>query len=146
VFGPVATFEIFDDEAEAITRANATDYGLAASIWTCDVDRPLRVGREIDAGTIWTNTWAMIFDQMEEGGFKQSGVGRLHGMRALEEFQEIKHFVHPSLTPSDRSRHRASLLLLLFRPITERKSTAFVVGLPKDQVAFASISSFFARE
>ncbi|MDV7353684.1 aldehyde dehydrogenase family protein [Rhodococcus oxybenzonivorans] len=96
VFGPVATFEIFDDEADAITRANATDYGLAASIWTCDVDRPLRVGREIDAGTIWTNTWAMIFDQMEEGGFKQSGVGRLHGIRALEEFQEIKHYVHPS--------------------------------------------------
>jgi acyl-CoA reductase-like NAD-dependent aldehyde dehydrogenase len=96
VFGPVATFEVFDTEADAVALANATDYGLAASIWTRDVDRPLRVGRELDAGTIWTNTWAQIFDQMEEGGFKQSGVGRLHGQRALEEFQEIKHYVHPA--------------------------------------------------
>jgi acyl-CoA reductase-like NAD-dependent aldehyde dehydrogenase len=79
-----------------IDRANATEFGLAASIWTRDVDRPLRVGRELDAGTVWTNTWAVIVDQMEEGGFKQSGVGRLNGERALEEFQEIKHFVHPS--------------------------------------------------
>ncbi|MFD4603016.1 aldehyde dehydrogenase family protein [Streptomyces sp. NPDC058464] len=94
VFGPVATFEVFADEAEAIARANATEYGLAASVWTRDVDRPLRVAREIDAGTVWTNGWAVIRDQMEEGGFKQSGVGRLNGPRALSEFQEIKHLVH----------------------------------------------------
>ncbi|WP_063057158.1 aldehyde dehydrogenase family protein [Nocardia salmonicida] len=94
VFGPVATFEIFDDEVDAIERANATQYGLAASIWTRDVDRPTRVGRRIDAGTIWTNTWGVIHDQMEEGGFKHSGIGRLNGHRALEEFQEFKHLVH----------------------------------------------------
>ncbi|MFJ4768177.1 aldehyde dehydrogenase family protein [Streptomyces uncialis] len=94
VFGPVATFEVFDDEADAISRANATEFGLAASVWSRDVDRPLRVGRELEAGTVWANTWAVIVDQMEEGGFKQSGVGRLNGERALEEFQEIKHFVH----------------------------------------------------
>ncbi|MET9491115.1 aldehyde dehydrogenase family protein [Nocardia sp. NPDC006630] len=94
VFGPVATFELFDDESDAIERANATQYGLAASIWTRDVDRPHRVGRRIDAGTIWTNTWGVIHDQMEEGGFKHSGVGRLNGHRALEEFQELKHLVH----------------------------------------------------
>ncbi|WP_405986060.1 aldehyde dehydrogenase family protein [Streptomyces sp. NBC_00872] len=104
VFGPVATFEVFDDEADAIGRANATEFGLAAGIWTRDVDRPLRVGRELDAGTVWTNTWAVIVDQMEEGGFKQSGVGRLNGERALEEFQEIKHFVHPA--PRSESRRR----------------------------------------
>ncbi|MET9790351.1 aldehyde dehydrogenase family protein [Streptomyces canus] len=94
VFGPVATFEVFDSEAEAIGRANATEYGLAASIWTRDVDRPLRVAREIKAGTVWTNTWAVVHDQFEEGGFKQSGMGRLNGMRGLEEFQETKHLVH----------------------------------------------------
>ncbi|MFD3427627.1 aldehyde dehydrogenase family protein [Nocardia fluminea] len=94
VFGPVATFEIFDDEADAIDRANATQFGLAASIWTRDVDRPLRLGRRIDAGTVWTNTWGVTHDQMEEGGFKHSGVGRLNGHRALEEFQELKHLVH----------------------------------------------------
>ncbi|MFB8007101.1 aldehyde dehydrogenase family protein [Nocardia sp. NPDC056000] len=96
VFGPVATFERFDDEAEAIERANATEYGLAASIWTRDVDRPLRVGRELQAGTVWTNTWAVVVDQFEEGGFKQSGMGRLNGLRGLGEFQEIKHMVHPA--------------------------------------------------
>nr|WSY56821.1 aldehyde dehydrogenase family protein [Streptomyces sp. NBC_00886] len=96
VFGPVATFEVFDTEAEAIERANATEYGLAASIWTRDVDRPVRVGREIKAGTVWTNVWAVVHDQFEEGGFKQSGMGRLNGVRGLEEFQETKHFVHPA--------------------------------------------------
>jgi len=95
VFGPVATFEVFDTEAEAVRRANATEYGLAASIWTRDVDRPLRVGREIKAGTVWTNTWAVVHDQFEEGGFKQSGIGRLNGVRGLEEFQQTKHLVHP---------------------------------------------------
>ncbi|MYW04939.1 aldehyde dehydrogenase family protein [Streptomyces sp. SID3343] len=94
VFGPVATFEVFDTEAEAVARANATEYGLSASIWTRDVDRPLRVGRELKAGTVWTNTWAVVHDQFEEGGFKQSGIGRLNGVRGLEEFQETKHLVH----------------------------------------------------
>ncbi|NUS05013.1 MAG: aldehyde dehydrogenase family protein [Nonomuraea sp.] len=94
VFGPVATFEIFDSEEDAIRRANATRYGLAASVWSRDVDRPLRVARRIDAGTVWTNGWGVVRDQMEEGGFKQSGVGRLNGPRALAEFQEIKHLVH----------------------------------------------------
>ncbi|MEU4093200.1 aldehyde dehydrogenase family protein [Streptomyces sp. NPDC026673] len=93
-FGPVATFEIFDTEGQAVARANATEYGLAASVWTRDVDRPLRVGREIKAGTVWTNTWGMVHDQFEEGGFKQSGMGRLNGLRGLEEFQETKHFIH----------------------------------------------------
>ncbi|MEW1649043.1 aldehyde dehydrogenase family protein [Streptomyces sp. NPDC091219] len=94
VFGPVGTFEVFDDEDDALRLANATDYGLAASVWSRDVDRPLRVARRIDAGTVWTNTWGLVNDQFEEGGFKHSGVGRLNGKRALEEFQQIKHLVH----------------------------------------------------
>lgn len=96
VFGPVATFEVFDDEDDAVRRANATQYGLAASVWTRDVDRPNRIARRIEAGTVWINTWGVTHDQMEEGGFKASGVGRLNGPRALEEFQEHKHIVHIS--------------------------------------------------
>jgi betaine-aldehyde dehydrogenase len=92
VFGPVATFEVFDTEADAVHRANATEYGLAASVWSRDVDRPLRVGRELRAGTVWTNTWAIVADQFEEGGFGQSGLGRLNGLGGLAEFQENKTY------------------------------------------------------
>lgn len=91
VFGPVATLQVFDTEAEAIALANKSEYGLAASIWTRDVDRPWRVAKAIQAGTIWINTYAQIFAQFEEGGYKQSGSGRLNGEAALEDFLEYKH-------------------------------------------------------
>ncbi|MFD4113001.1 aldehyde dehydrogenase family protein [Streptomyces niveus] len=71
VFGPVATFEIFDSEADAVARANATEFGLAASIWTRDVDRPLRVGRELRAGTVWTNTRASCMWHHSSDGSRQ---------------------------------------------------------------------------
>lgn len=93
MFGPVATFETFTSEQEAIEKANATEYGLAAAIFSRDVDVPARVGARIKAGTVWTNTWAVVTDHFEEGGFKQSGLGRLNGVTALEEFQEIKTYV-----------------------------------------------------
>jgi betaine-aldehyde dehydrogenase len=99
VFGPVASFEVFDTEQDAIGLANATEYGLAAGIWTRNVDRPMRVGRELDAGTVWTNTWAAVVDQFEEGGFKQSGVGRLNGLRSLDEFLETKTLLHAAPAP-----------------------------------------------
>ncbi len=93
LFGPVATFETFEDEAEAIAKANATEFGLAASVWTADGARGLRLADALDAGTVWVNGWAIVLDQFEEGGYKQSGLGRLNGNRALEEFQEYKHIV-----------------------------------------------------
>ncbi|MEK1853146.1 MAG: aldehyde dehydrogenase family protein [Phyllobacterium sp.] len=73
-----------------------SEYGLAASVWTRDVDRPLRVAGEIEAGTIWINDWAVIYDEFEDGGFKQSGLGRLNGLGAIEDFIEYKHL---TLTP-----------------------------------------------
>ncbi len=91
VFGPVATLQVFDTEAEAIALANNSEYGLAASIWSRDIDKPWRVAKAIHAGTIWINTYAQIFAQFEEGGYKQSGVGRLNGEAALEDFLEHKH-------------------------------------------------------
>lgn len=94
VFGPVLSFESFEDEADAIRRANATEFGLAAAIFTRDLARSNRVARAIQAGTVWTNTWAVVSDRFEEGGFKQSGIGRLRGSRGMEEFQEIKTYVH----------------------------------------------------
>jgi betaine-aldehyde dehydrogenase len=94
VFGPVATFEVFDDEKDAIHRANATEFGLAAGVFTRDADRARRVSRQINAGTVWTNTWFAINNGFEEGGYKQSGIGRLRGARGLADFQEIKTYVH----------------------------------------------------
>jgi betaine-aldehyde dehydrogenase len=94
VFGPVATFEVFDTEADAVGRANATEMGLAAGVFTNDINISRRVSREIQAGTIWTNTWAAINDGFAEGGYKASGVGRLRGPLAITEFQEAKTVVH----------------------------------------------------
>jgi betaine-aldehyde dehydrogenase len=94
IFGPVATFEVFDDEKDAVHRANATEFGLAAGVFTRDVDRARRVSREINAGTVWTNTWLAMHPGFEEGGDKQSGLGRLRGARGLAEFQQIKTYVH----------------------------------------------------
>lgn len=91
-FGPVATLEIFETEAEAVERANGTEFGLSASIWTSNVDRPWRVGQAISAGTVWINEWAVIYDEIEEGGHKQSGNGRLNGEAAMTPFTEFKHY------------------------------------------------------
>src|SRR6202050_1864064 len=94
VFGPVATFEVFDTETDAIARANATEYGLAAGIFTSSINISRRVSRELQAGTVWTNTWAAINDGFAEGGYKQSGIGRLRGPLAITEFAEAKTVVH----------------------------------------------------
>ena len=100
-FGPVATIQVFDKAEEAIALANDSVYGLGASVWSRDVDLPLRVAREIQAGTIWINNWAQVNDEFEEGGFKYSGVGRLNGLAAMHTFIEYKHIFHHAGTLND---------------------------------------------
>ncbi len=99
LFGPVQTLELFEDEADAIHRTNATDFGLAASIFTADAARARRVGKAIQAGTIWMNCWGVISEHFEESGFKQSGMGVLCGPRAIEQFQEIKVYASVDAAP-----------------------------------------------
>ena len=94
VFGPVLVMQAFDTEAEAVALANDSEYGLSASVWSTDVDRPLRVAREIAAGTVWINNWAIVYDETEEGGYKQSGLGRLNGVSALDDFLEHRTIIH----------------------------------------------------
>jgi betaine-aldehyde dehydrogenase len=90
-FGPVLTIQRFRDETEAVALANDSEYGLSASVWTRDVDRSVRVAQALDAGSVWVNDWAKVYDETEEGGFKQSGLGRLNGLAALDGFIEYKH-------------------------------------------------------
>jgi betaine-aldehyde dehydrogenase len=99
-FGPVATIQVFDQAEEAISLANDSIYGLAASVWTQHVDLPLRIARELKTGTVWINNWAQVNDEFEEGGFKSSGIGRLNGLGALHDFVEYKHIFHHAGTVS----------------------------------------------
>jgi betaine-aldehyde dehydrogenase len=91
LFGPMASIETFGDEAEAVARANATVYGLAASVFTQDLNRAMRVSRAIRAGTVWLNSHLKLFAEGETGGYGQSGLGRLHGVEGLNDFLETKH-------------------------------------------------------
>lgn len=91
IFGPVVTIMPFDDEAQVIDYANATDYGLAASVWTRDTSRAHRVAHRIQSGTVWVNCWMIRDLRVPFGGMKQSGLGREGGDEALRFFTEPKN-------------------------------------------------------
>ena len=91
IFGPVATLQPFDDEAQALQLANATPYGLAASLWTQKLDRAHRVAAQLQAGIVWINTWLLRDLRTPFGGVGQSGVGREGGFEAMRFFTEPKN-------------------------------------------------------
>ncbi len=91
IFGPLVVIEQFDDERDAVRRANHSDFGLSASVWTNDGNRALRVARALRNGTVWINDHNKLFAEAETGGYRRSGLGRLHGYDALIDFVEIKH-------------------------------------------------------
>ncbi|MEO6158517.1 MAG: aldehyde dehydrogenase family protein, partial [Ilumatobacteraceae bacterium] len=82
IFGPVLTVETFDHEDAALTRAHATEFGLAAGVWTSDVGRALTIARELRVGTIWINTYRILNDAVPFGGVGRSGYGRENGTEA----------------------------------------------------------------
>ncbi|HEY2154002.1 MAG TPA: aldehyde dehydrogenase family protein [Isosphaeraceae bacterium] len=90
IFGPVLTVLKFKDLEEVVLRANRTDYGLAAAVWTRDIGKAHRIANEVRAGTVWVNCYDVFDAAAPFGGFKRSGLGRELGEKALDNYTELK--------------------------------------------------------
>jgi acyl-CoA reductase-like NAD-dependent aldehyde dehydrogenase len=90
IFGPVLAVQTFSDVEEAIQIGNATEYGLAAAVWTRDVRKAHHVAHQLRAGTVWINTYHNLDTASPFGGYKQSGYGRELGRYALDLYTQVK--------------------------------------------------------
>jgi aldehyde dehydrogenase (NAD+) len=104
IFGPVLTVTSFDTDDKAVAIANDSIYGLAGGVWSSDPARAMGLADRIRTGTIWINDYHLINPRYPFGGYKQSGLGREHGVQGFLEYTETKH-IHVDTT-RDRAKHR----------------------------------------
>jgi acyl-CoA reductase-like NAD-dependent aldehyde dehydrogenase len=90
IFGPVLSVISAEDEEEIVRQANGTPYGLAAGVWTKDLQRAHRVAHALRAGTVWVNSYRTISFNTPFGGYKQSGIGRENGLESIREYTQVK--------------------------------------------------------
>ncbi|MBV9826584.1 MAG: aldehyde dehydrogenase [Alphaproteobacteria bacterium] len=90
VFGPVLTVTPFQDDEEVVALANSTPFGLAAGVWTRDINRAHTLARQLQAGTVWINTYRALAFNSPFGGYKASGIGRQNGMEAVDHYLQTK--------------------------------------------------------
>ncbi|MDF0725468.1 aldehyde dehydrogenase family protein [Cytobacillus sp. S13-E01] len=109
IFGPVLTVIRYSEIEEVIEMANDTIYGLAAGVWTKDVNKAYDVARKLRAGVVWINDWHMLRNDAPFGGYKQSGIGREMGKHSLDAYTQLKH-VHTSMVPELHKRNWYQLL------------------------------------
>jgi aldehyde dehydrogenase len=93
IFGPVLAVTTFKDEADALSIANDTVYGLGAGVWTRDGNRAYRLGRAIQAGRVWTNCYHAYPAHAAFGGYKESGIGRETHKAMLDHYQQTKNLL-----------------------------------------------------
>lgn len=110
IFGPVLVVMPFDSDAEAVALANDSSYGLAGAVWSGDVARATKAAEAIRSGTVWINDHHMVHPRYPFGGYRQSGIGREHGLMGFNEYRETKH-IHIDETGS-RGSHRIWDVLL----------------------------------
>ncbi len=91
IFGPVVTVQPFDTDAQAVEWANGTPFGLAASLWTRDLNRAMNTAPRLECGTVWMNDHLSMLPEMPHGGLKDSGYGIEGSSYGIDEFTQVKH-------------------------------------------------------